>query len=58
MSKKFLIYYKSIYMAEVAKWLTHLTVNQGFRGFDSHFPPHINNKRCLHLSIKGVWWNW
>ena len=34
-------------MAEVAKWLTHLAVNQGFRGFNSLSPPHIKGLTLL-----------
>ena len=42
-------------MAGVAKWLTHLAVNQGFRGFDPHFSPHINKKEMRkHLFIGRV----
>ena len=41
-------------MAGVAKWLTHLAVNQGFRGFDPHFSPHINKRKMLrHLFIRA-----
>ena len=42
-------------MAGVAKWLTHLAVNQGFRGFDPHFSPHINKKNAaMHFLIGRV----
>ncbi len=37
----------------MAKWLTHLTVDQALRGFDSHLPPHkkikFDTKRIKRL---------